>query len=399
MSIPAGENRVAWVDIFVPSGALAGTTTHALTVRDGNKSVVASLKLSLHVFGFELPTSPTMASLFGHGADWYMVEAQHKTQHSAETAKIVKFYLQCGLMNRVSFGDFLGYGGPNMTADAAGGNQQFGKFVGEWGPFIEGTATLPFGPSPGKLSSIQAPHQTCSLSWNKHSKVFSNCSVSQKDAQISYWGNLTRNFATRGWDTLLFDYTVDEPECSSNDGRWEVLKDRAAMVRKADPRLRTLVTTSADKAHIHNATNYIDLWVPIINDLFPKMHRAEPSSPAPPISCSPSCKGVSSQGSERSQYDFVKPGNLWTYQSCMSYGCGPNSTCAKINGSACELGWPSYAIDHGGVRNRAMEWASYTTQVDGELYYSVTVNSKIRGGNDCWSVSCPAKPSRLNIHT
>eukprot|EP01051_Picozoa_sp_SAG22_P006713 SAG22_NODE_449_length_10399_cov_43.159515_4_plen_119_part_00 len=66
---------------------------------------------------------------------------------------------------------------------------------------------------------------------------------------------------------------------------------------------------------------------------------------------------------------------------------GPNSTCALINGSACELGWPSYAIDHSGVKNRAMEWASYSTQVDGELYYSVTVNSKLRGDDDCWEVS------------
>jgi hypothetical protein len=31
-----------------------------------------------------------------------------------------------------------------------------------------------------------------------------------------------------------------------------------------------------------------------------------------------------------------------------------------------------------------MEWASYLERVDGELYYSVTVNSKIRGGGDCW---------------
>lgn len=50
----------------------------------------------------------------------------------------------------------------------------------------------------------------------------------------------------------------------------------------------------------------------------------------------------------------------------MSYGCGPNSTCAQINGSGCALGWPSYAIDHddrtgnpSGLVNRVMEWASY----------------------------------------
>jgi hypothetical protein len=59
-------------------------------------------------------------------------------------------------------------------------------------------------------------------------------------------------------------------------------------------------------------------------------------------------------------------------------GCGPNSTCAENmndENSGCSEGWPSYAIDHvdpsgraSGLVNRVMEWASYLSRVDGELY-------------------------------
>jgi hypothetical protein len=76
----------------------------------------------------------------------------------------------------------------------------------------------------------------------------------------------------------------------------------------------------------------------------------------------------------------------------MSYGCGPNSTCAQINGSGCSLGWPSYAIDHhdhtgtpSGLVNRAMEWASYLYNVDGELYYAVGENFKMVDA--CWGTA------------
>jgi len=95
-----------------------------------------------------------------------------------------------------------------------------------------------------------------------------------------------------------------------------------------------------------------------------------------------------------SDYEFVKKGNLYTYQSCMSYGCGPTSTCAEIARSGCELGWPSYAIDHidpsgrpSGLVNRAMESASYLERVDGELYYAVGINFGLKGIDFAWETA------------
>ena len=347
LSVPAGQNRMVWVDVFVPKTAAPGTTTHQIAVR-GSGGPIATLQLNLTVLNFTLPTPPTMASLFGHGADWSMIEAEHAPASSAETAQLAKYYLQCGLMNRVSFADFLGYGGPAMLEDA-GGNGSFAAFVSEYGRYIDGVE-LPFGPSPGRLSSVQAPHHICSLSYNHHTKETMNCTAEQAAEQVRYWRSLTKNFAEKGWEKKLYDYTVDEPDChpeSSNSGPvWDVLKARAAMVHTADPRLRTLVTTWVEAARNESALELIDLWVPLINYLSPKPRAPLGSGK----SCFTACDGTSIAGDQRSTYNFVKPGNLWTYQSCMSYGCGPNSTCEEVNRSGCELGWPSYAIDHPAVR-------------------------------------------------
>jgi hypothetical protein len=395
LAVPARQNRIVWIDLFVPATATAGTTTHTVLVSSGygdSSSLVASLQLNLTVLNFTLPTRPTLAGMFGHGADWSMVEREHNGSSDAETARLVKNYITAGLMNKVSFSDFLGGGDAKMLA-GAGGNGTFQTFVDDYGGFIEGSVDLPFGPSPIALSSIQAPHHICSLSYNKHTAEVSNCTSEEARDQTEYWRNLTERFSAKGWAHLLYDYTVDEPSCHASEHRgagshtggpiWDVLKARAAMVRKADPRLRTLVTTTAEAARNESALDLIDIFVPIINDLFPKARKSTGSGKT----CSTTCAGESIVGNQRSTYDFVKPGNLWTYQSCMSYGCGPNSTCARINASGCELGWPSYAIDHNGVRNRAMEWASYLENVSGELYYSVTENSKIRGGQDCWDTA------------
>jgi len=95
-----------------------------------------------------------------------------------------------------------------VQRDAAGsGNGSFADFVSDWGEFITGV-DLPFGPSPGKLSSVQAPHSICSLSYSKHTKAFTTCTDEAYQSQIDYWRNLSHHFDSKGWLPLLSDYTV-----------------------------------------------------------------------------------------------------------------------------------------------------------------------------------------------
>eukprot|EP01043_Picozoa_sp_COSAG02_P024065 COSAG02_NODE_1304_length_13353_cov_92.513883_1_plen_431_part_00 len=213
LNIPPNENRVVWVDVSVPESASAGSSSHLVHVTSSG-GFSSTLSYNLTVFDFVLPSRPTLTSLFGHGADWASLIKAHRTTTDQETTALVKHYLKCGLMHRVSFSDFLSYGSPQMQRDAAGSvNGSFESFVSEWGEFLDGT-TLPFGPTPGRLSSVQAPHQLCSLSYNKHTKRFTNCTAEAERDQVEYWTNLSRHFDAHGWLPLLFDYTVDEPSCT-----------------------------------------------------------------------------------------------------------------------------------------------------------------------------------------
>ena len=91
----------------------------------------------------------------------------------------------------------------------------------------------------------------------------------------------------------------------------------------------------------------IDIWVPLINGLWPKAinngtrvcHPQSVGQAGVPPNLSNGTRDL------RPEYDGVP--FVWTYQSCMSYGCGPNASCAdlmKRSNGACSVHWPSYAI-------------------------------------------------------
>lgn len=61
--------------------------------------------------------------------------------------------------------------------------------------------------------------------------------------------------------------------------------------------------------------------------------------------------------------------SLWWYQACASWNCQHGWALNCPFGAECGMGWPSIAIDHDGIRNRVMEWASWLEGIDGELYW------------------------------
>src|SRR5207253_3006547 len=100
---------------------------------------------------------------------------------------------------------------------------------------------------------------------------------------------------------------------------------RIASATAADPAIPTLVTTSVTRA-AQNGVKNISLYAPVINWMDDK-------------------DGQAYAGSQRANYGPV----VWWYQSCMSFGC--SGVAAQYSS-----GWPSYAVDTDGSRNRAMEW-------------------------------------------
>lgn len=60
-AIPAGENRVAWVDVLVPAAAGPGTYTATFRVTSG-AALVKDVTVTLEVLAALVPSTPTMAS-------------------------------------------------------------------------------------------------------------------------------------------------------------------------------------------------------------------------------------------------------------------------------------------------------------------------------------------------
>jgi len=335
-SVPAGENRAMWVDMFIPEDAKPGDYSGFITI-NGNEKV----QFTLTVWDFALPSTVTNYSLmFGFSID-SAAKAHYGNDNYTAWLELTKLYQEEAMMHRVTLGDFS-ESDFSINTD----KPDFDKYYDNWHTFFNGHE-LPYGLKEAKITSCQI--------LAKHCYSFPNCTSTQIANQIQYWKDVVAFFKKQGWFDTLFDYTQDEPHTPFD---FEKLTSRSIAVHKADPDLRVLCTTEMDKAVSRNITEFIDLWVPIINYMEPKNN----------------CYEVN--GNQRSAYDKVN--TLWWYQSCMSDGCG---TPGCDSTRACEMGWPSYVIDHSAINNRIMSWMSYLYDIQGELYWSTNYAMQ---GKDPW---------------
>ena len=304
--VPSGESRAIWAQAFVPPGTAPGDYQGTVTVTwDGGS---AQVPVALHVWPFTLPSKPSLKSAFGfsYGA----IPAGHGIQEGDAFSTLRDRYGQMALDHRITL----------STIDDGGSTlEHLGTYyAGE----LNGTA--PTDLAGAKLTNVRygGPES------------------------LATWASAAR---AGGWLDRLFQYTCDEPPMTC---AWSDIPNRAAQAKAADPSFRTLVTTSIQEANQNGVTSSIDIIAPVINSLDDK-----PSS------------GSQWVGEQRSNYDSFLSGSplkeVWTYQSCMSHGCGGTSDYYT--------GWPSVMIDASAVRNRAMEWLSFRYQLSGELYYETTM--------------------------
>jgi hypothetical protein len=256
-------------------------------------------------------------------------------------------YAECALMNRVSLESAIGEDWSIIPWPVTG-PIDWSEFDNNWSPFFNGK-DLTYGLKNARLTSQGL------VLWGDN------------DAEnIAYIRNFVSHFKEKGWYHILFDYTWDEPYDRED---FEALKNRAAVVRQADPGMRLLVTTNVSQGAEYGITGIVDIWTPLINEMNDK-----PGSV---------CWDSDYAGNQRSLYSpFIAGGKeLWWYQSCMSHGCGVSDS-----GSSCFTRWPSYAIDIPALSNRIMEWLSFKYDISGELYYSTTyAYFGVSGNDDPWN--------------
>ena len=238
--------------------------------------------------------------------------------------------------------------------DAGNVNGSFAAWASKHAPMYDGMDVPGPGGQPSlrgaRLTAAQLPVPFCQLRSNRSGFISHNCTTADIAAQVKYWKQLHAAWQTRGWADLLFQYTIDEPGCfapSAQHVAWDVIKESVGWLKQAHKSLRSLVTVDMGHATMGGVVKDIDIWVPLINGLWPKAinngtrvcHPQSVGQAGVPPNLSNGTRDL------RPEYDGVP--FVWTSQSCMSYGGGPNASCAdlmKRSNGACSVHWPSYAI-------------------------------------------------------
>ena len=313
--VPAGESRAVLVDVHAPDGTPAGAYTGVLHITGGVK---VDVPVTLTVWDFAIPSTSTLRSAFGLAWNGPCVgHGDGGCNGGASDLALRARYVQAALDNHLTLHT------PYYTSTVdSSGNQNWGAFDQYAGPFLDGTA--PTRLKGAKLTSLAV-----------------NGPQAANAAQVKAWHD---HVAAKGWtSTTLFDYVCDEPPLTC---AWSDVNPRISQARAGDASVATLVTTTTDEAKAQGVSG-IDLYTPVVNYMEGK-------------------PGSDHAGNQRSKYPAV----AWWYQSCMSFGC--SGVGGGLDGQG-ETGWPSYAVDTDATRNRAMEWMSYSYNMQGELYYETTM--------------------------
>jgi Domain of unknown function (DUF4091) len=126
ISVPAGQNREFWVDLLVPSGTPAGQYSGTFTVTSDQGST--SGNISLTVWNFALPTTPTFKSSFQFWTAGNLASQEelirHRLMPGSVTPSTEPTLMSMGL-NTTGIGSYGGASAGNCNMSAAPSVAQF----------------------------------------------------------------------------------------------------------------------------------------------------------------------------------------------------------------------------------------------------------------------------------
>lgn len=366
-NVAAGRNQPVWIEIYIPPTAAAGVYSGSATVTaTGQTPLVVPIELT--VWDFTLPSVSTLKSAYS--IDHRLLTIGHGLSGST-SVPLSQLYAKANLLHRISDNYLLS---PEAMGGMSGGKINWAPFDAAFGPFLDGTVSLPGGKLPGnKQTTIQ-------LRDFNHKE------------DVAYFREYAQHFKEKGWFDRLFQYTFDEPRDASH---WAAIRRQANALHQADPTLRSAVTTSVQNATEGGVAGVIDLFIPTIRFMDNKPNGREPGSEVP--------GGAATVGNQRSKYGP----EVWWYQACGSHGCGIMGG-ERFDREGYHMDWPSFMIDLPAMFSRIMQWMSYKYNIQGELYYDMIyafgegdawTNQFFFGGNGDGTLYYPGRPSKIGGKT
>jgi hypothetical protein len=355
VNVPAGENRVAWVDVLVPPGQAAGNYSGSLRVT-ASGGFSRTIPIDLHVYPFGIPSTSTLRSAFG--IDWEVCTAHYGNDciNNEERGWALKsLYVRAGLEDRItlSYAEYQ----PPVPGSESSWFRQYAL------PLIQGKTAqndagswLPMRLRGARMTSVQVDGDEYLDDWKREAK-------------------------SGGFTSRSFLYACDEP--NTDPDTWRYCKRQARSARQGWPGLDVLITSTIQNANRFDAAGLIDILVPIVNEMDDKLGIGSPYA-----------------GNQRPKYNpfLSQPGNrLWLYTSCESHSCSGDP-----GSDPYWRGWPSYVVDQPASEHRAMGFVSYEYGASGELYFAVDydldtawTNQYDFGGNGDGTLFYPGTPKRI----
>ncbi len=355
-TLRAGRNQPVWLDVYVPASAAPGLYHGEVQVSAAGR-LAFRIPVELDVWSFVLPSTSSLATSFGFNGMGAMHQHFGKYTNDRQLYEISFLYEKAALWHRISMHGRSGIP-PATTVSGEKLQVNWTDFDNELRPFMEGKV----------FSSGEALYGARATS----AGVRTPPALKTSEQQIQFWRQAAEHFRKTGWMDRMFNYLWDEPR----PDEFESLVQAGELVHRADPQVKNLVT-----APFHPAwAGAVDIWTPVINCFEQKNSRHE------------YCEMTVG----RSAYDPVIANGkqLWWYQACASHGC-------NIIGGEYFRGWPSYMIDHRGVRNRIMEWLTWKYRINGELYFNTDEafsqrdpwkDVRLFGGNGDGTLFYPGRP-------
>ncbi len=320
----AGPEPVAiFLEVCVPTQARPGSYRGEVELSARDKSPLR-MSVSLEVHRFAIPATSSLPNTFGFSG----ISACRGHGHEPDprcVARLTRLYATAALRHRISLHGMSME--PPPIASQRPLRLDFRSYDAELAPFMDGTI-LPTGARFTTTDVRPGPPATTEAQ------------------RVDYWRAFASHLRERGWLERAFVYAKDEPRAQD----LPEVRRFAALVHRADPDLRVLVTASLDPL-LEGAA---DILAPNINCLFARGYDGY-CGHIVPLSA---YRAARAQGAQ-----------LWWYQSCGSHGCGEVPP-LDLKARDYFRGWPSYAIDHDAALNRAMGVLAFRYGVGGELYYN-----------------------------